>query len=295
MTDYPVIFPLGAALLYSVAALFIRKASLAGLRPMVQMAITSLAAAAFIIPYELATKPAGFPDQWYLPAISAVGFFLGQLCAVLTLRYGDSSIQTPLMGTKVLIVAVMVSIVFGRSLPPQIWTAAVLATLGVAVLSFSRASARAAHGRAIVAALCSATFFAISDITIAEFAPHMPDHAFVAASFVMVSLLMVPYVLITWRVYPDAFSEIRSGGVWIALGTLFFVVQFALMIAVLSRFGDAPRFNVLYSSRGLWSAILLIVVNAAGAGHHMERAGGGVAVRRLVGAGLLTAAVALVL
>lgn len=293
MSDYPVLIPLIAGALYSVASLFIRKASLAGLRPMVQMAVTSLACVAFIVPFQMATRPGGLPDSWLFPAIYAVAFFLGQFFAVLTLRFGDSSIQTPLMGTKVLIVPVVVSILFRRALPPQLWTAAVLATVGVAVISAARGAMRGVQRRAILAALCSALFFAIADVIVAEFGPRMPDEAFAAAGFILVALLMIPYVAITRWIHPDAFAGLRAGGRWLALGTLFFTMQFALMITVLSRFGDAPRFNVLYSSRGLWSVVLLFSVNALGAGHHMERAGTGLVVRRLIGAGLLTAAVAL--
>ena len=79
----------------------------------------------------------------------------------------------------------------------------------------------------------------------------------------------------------------------LAGGAAFIALQALLLVSTLAMFGDATAVNVIYSTRGLWSVLVVWWL-----GHwfgNRERANGAAAFRaRLLGAGCRCAAVVLV-
>ena len=77
-------------------------------------------------------------SYWIWPLIGGVGFFLGQVFTVLAVRVGDVSVQTPLMGIKVLFVAAFSFMLDPAPIPIEAWLAAGLAAVVVFLISRSR-------------------------------------------------------------------------------------------------------------------------------------------------------------
>ena len=74
----------------------------------------------------------------YKPLAAAVTFFVGQLFTFAALRKGDVSVATPLLGAKVIFVALLNSIVFGESVGLKWWMAAFICTAGIFLVTGSQ-------------------------------------------------------------------------------------------------------------------------------------------------------------
>ncbi len=300
--------PLLAGLLYTFASFYIRRALRGGINMALQFSVTNLASALVVGGVALVLSGGTLVFHSFWPFLNAAFFLIGQILVILALRTGDSSIQTPLMGMKVLFVPAIVALVFAEPVPPQIWIAAVLATAAVFLIGFRRGDAKSFDLLPILATIGSTLFFAASDSVIAEMSGPLGNAAFLASLLILVALFSVPVGIgglvvqvrqargvgaagragraAQDRPVPGG-EEVRS----LLLGSLFMAVQFALFVSVLSLFSEAPQANILYATRGLWSIALLFVLNRLGQGHHMEHAGTGTIVQRFVGAGLLFVAV----
>jgi hypothetical protein len=79
----------------------------------------------------------------------------------------------------------------------------------------------------------------------------------------------------------------------LALGVGLLALQSLILISAIGYFSDAAGLNVVYSSRGVWSVLVVWLV-----GHwfsvHERIHSGGLLARRLVAASLIAGAVALV-
>jgi drug/metabolite transporter (DMT)-like permease len=285
--------PLIAALIYTITSFLIRRALRGGINIALQFAVTNIftvlivgVAALFLSEGKLVL------NSWW-PAVTIVLFLSGQLLVMTALRLGDSSIQTPLMGVKVLFAPIVVAIGFTDVVPREIWIAAVLATVAVFLIGFRRDTARAFQALPVAATIGSAVIFATSDTIIAEMSGPLGNAAFLATLLLGVGILSVP-VGVGGLIAQLRAGASRPGGPAVRAligGSVLMGVQFALFVTALSLFSNSPRTNVLYSTRGLWSVALLYLLNRAGQGHHMEQAPMGVIARRFVGAALLVAAV----
>jgi uncharacterized membrane protein len=298
----PVLVPLLAAVIYAAATFFVRSALRRGINVAFQYGVTNVVMAVVVGggAFVLAGGRLILDSPW--PFVTAVLFLVGQLLIVAALRTGDSSIQTPLMGLKVLFVPVVVALGFGEAVELQIWAAAALSTVAVFLIGFRRDQGGAFHALPVLATVASTIFFAGSDVIIAELSGELGNAEFMASLLMTVGLLSVPIGIVGGiaqrrggglaggrapRPAPPSRTAVRA----LLLGSLFMALQFAMFATVLSVFSEAPRSNVLYSTRGLWSVALLFVLNRAGHGHHMEHAPQAVIVRRFVGAALLVVAV----
>jgi len=303
-----VIVPLVAAVVYAAATFFIRSALQRGVNVALQYGVTNVVMAVVVGGGAFALAGGGLVLDSAWPFVAAVLFLVGQLLIVAALRTGDSSIQTPLMGLKVLFVPMVVALGFGQTVDPRIWAAAGLSTVAVFLIGFRRDSSGSFHAVPVLATAASTVLFAGSDVIVAEISGQLGNAAFIASLLFGVGLLSIPIGVVGAAAQRRAGSAAArvpavpsavSAGLRISpaalrallLGSLFMALQFAMFAAVLSVFSEAPRSNVLYSTRGLWSVGLLLVLNRAGHGHHMEHAPAGVILRRFVGAALLVVAV----
>ena len=80
---------------------------------------------------------------------------------------------------------------------------------------------------------------------------------------------------------------------WLLLGSLVIAATNAGILSVLGHWGDATAVNIVFSSRGLWSVVL---VRLAGSyfGNSEGKLGAAVLGRRLLGAALMVVAIVLV-
>jgi hypothetical protein len=141
-------------------------------------------------------------------------------------------------------------------------------------------------------AALAAACFAVADVLVQRFAPIWGVGRFLPAMFGWVaifSLGLPPF-------FDAPLSRLpRETWRWLAPGALLLAAQAAGMAYTLGTHGRATAANVLYGTRGLWS-VLAVGLLGAWLGSAEERAlPASLLRRRLLGAGLMLAAVALVL
>jgi hypothetical protein len=81
---------------------------------------------------------------------------------------------------------------------------------------------------------------------------------------------------------------------WIIAGSVIIVGQFFILNWTIATYQDPTAINIVYSSRGVWSVLLVWFVGSL-FGNTEKSLGGGVIARRAVGAILLLLAISLVL
>ncbi|MGZ0654647.1 EamA family transporter [Coraliomargarita sp. W4R53] len=188
-------------------------------------------------------------DQWRYPVFTGLLFFLGQVFTFTAIRFGDVSLQTPVMGTKA-VFAVLIAVLLGTevvSLPMA--AAALVSMLGIALLGFSGDGVERV-GRTLCLALLSSLFFAGSDTMVGYYASDfgVPMYLFLMILVnALLSCLLVPFFREPIRQMP------QSAWPWIIVASLIMGGQALLLSYTLGRFQHVAAINVIYSTRGLWS------------------------------------------
>lgn len=286
----PVLLPLLAALVYVVGALLAkRSAELGGgvWRTAFISNLVSAALFALLLPF----GGTFHGDLLWQPALVAVFYLLGQLLNFLALQHGDVSVATPVMGLKIIFVAVFTTLLLASGVSLKLWAAAGLSSLAIALLNRTDGAPRHHVGRTILCAGGSATMFAIFDVLVQKWAPawglgrFLPVMLGFAALF---SFLFVPFFHAPLREVP------RAAWPWLLGACLFIGLQSLIFVSTLARFGGATTANVLYSSRGLWSVVAVWAVGHW-FGNREQQLGARVLRWRLAGAGLMLVAIVLVL
>ncbi len=186
------------------------------------------------------------------PILTGVLFFLGQLFTFAAIRYGDVSLQTPIMGAKAVFV-VFIAVLFGtETITLPLAFAAFASMFAVACLGFSGGGAHRV-GLTISLALLSALFFAGSDVMMGHY-----GRAFGAAHFMFIAMLvnaalsfcLLPFFKSPLRVIP------KVAWPWLLLASLLMAGQALLLNYTLVRYQSVAEVNVIYSMRGLWAVLI---------------------------------------
>ncbi|MEM0966149.1 MAG: DMT family transporter [Verrucomicrobiota bacterium] len=255
-----ILLPLLAGFLYALSSLFLKKAFQDGVGLMRVLFVSNIMMGFMIIgllPLE------GEPIQWgnlHLPLIGGLFFFLGQVFTFVAIRVGDVSIVTPTMGTKVILVAVYGSLFFGRELSMMGWVAVVLAGGAVVLLGITPDSegSRASVWKAIGWAFVSCSFFSMSDNLVSEWSPAFGRPAFLVITFLTVavmSVVLIPFFSAPLRAIPV------SAWKWLGLGGFLLAFQ-ALLLGLALVVENPIVVNTIYSSRGLWAVILVVLIGS---------------------------------
>ena len=295
--------PLFAAFLYSLSTLFTRRALQGGMPVSAQLAAQNYFSVGIVGVTAYVASGGVLVENWSWPLVGACFFLTGQLLVVLALRVGDSSIQTPIMGLKVLFVSAVVAVGFGETVSLETWVAAALAAGAVFLIGYRPERKGSYQSAPVLAAVGATMVFAGSDSILAEVSGELGRASFLASLLLVLAVLSLPILAMGVRDTAAAamrplaagrgMQRLQPGAVRdLVIGSTFMAVQFGLFASVLMVYSHAPSANVLFNTRGLWSVVFLWVLNRAGHGHHMEHASGGLIARRFVGAALLVAAVA---
>jgi drug/metabolite transporter (DMT)-like permease len=282
------LLPFAASLLYVFGAIYLKDASSRGVGVWRTTVVTNLI---FSIIFSCLWLLGGrLPEfaAWIQPATAAALFLAGQVFALIALQRGDVSVATPVMGLKVVLVAIFVTIIIGDRVPAVVWIAAALSSVGVIFLS-RRGEGPQGGGTvpALIYGALAAAAFALFDVLVQKWSPAWGAGRFLPVMMGFVGLYSI--VLLAVR------REPVPAGAWrpLFLGGLFVAVQGAMFISSLALFARATTINVVYSARGLWSVVLVWAV-----GHwfgNRERDQGTAVLRsRLLGAALLLGAIVLV-
>lgn len=283
--------PLTAAIAYALSALYLKQATIEGGGLWRITFLVNWGQAVCLLPFFLLGHGSFNAQELWHVLITSFVFFVGQLCVFAGMRYGDVSIVTPVMGVKVIFVAATVTL-FAQQKLPVLWWVAAAVSAGAAVLL---AGGRQGNGRrvwpGIAGGLSAALAFSTVDVLYQQWAGGLGVWRFSASvalamgfwSFMLIPLLEGVY----WDLPPAAKRAFIPG----LLAT---IAQVLLMAYCVVELKGAAWANLLYSSRGLWSIVLVWVAGTA-FGNSEREAGRNVMAWRLAGAGLMLAAITIVL
>jgi drug/metabolite transporter (DMT)-like permease len=227
-------------------------------------------------------------ETWPSAAVVGLLFVLGQLFTYLAFQKGDVSVAAPVMGIKVLLVAVLRSSMTGDAIPGRVWIAAALATVGIVLVQGSGGVNRSAsRWRTILLAGLAALSLSLFDVLLQSWGTNQDCPSFLSLVFVSTAILSLGFL--PWCDRPKKLVRIRAMK-WMLAGTLLMGLQAMSMTFVLSTFGDAVRVNIVYALRGMWGVVLAWLL-ARWIGGNEGGLGRRVMLPRLLGAVLLTTAV----
>ena len=229
-------------------------------------------------------------DLWWQPLTAGTIFVVGQGLTFLSLDRGDVSVATPVLGLKIILVAMVLTLLGGEHHPGRLWLAACLATAGVALLN--RRPAAGAHqavGRTVLTAGSAAACYAVFDVLIQRWSPHWGVGRFLPLALGWSGLLSCLFIT---RFRAPLSAVPRPAWPWLIGGSLLLAGQSVLFVSTLARWGHAASSNVIYSSRGLWSVALVWLLGRWVKSR--EQAHGRLLAWRLAGAALMMSAIALV-
>jgi drug/metabolite transporter (DMT)-like permease len=284
------LFPLASSLLYVAAALSLRRAAEARVGVWRSTFVMNVVAAVCFLPMLLGPVGHGPTPAWQALVVGAL-FVGGQALTMLALNRGDVSVATPVVGTKVVFVAIFVTLLVGDPLPIDYWVSAGMSAAGIALLSLGGRGVRpAGHrhvGLTIAASLGAATCYALFDVLVRKWTPAWGVGRFLPAimgTSAALSVLLAP-------AFEGRLRDIPVGGRRpLMLGSVFLGLQALLLVATLGLCPDTTRINVVYNSRGLWSVVAVWLVGHWW-GNTERHAGRGVMVRRVAGAAMLLGAI----
>ncbi|MGH8047139.1 MAG: EamA family transporter [Chthoniobacterales bacterium] len=282
--------PATSAFLYVLAALFIKKAITAGCRQgHVNIVVNLLPAVVFQLLW-LRADGVNWSHAW-MPAVTALTFFLGQIFTFLALRNGEVSVTTPLLGTKVVFTAVLGAMLLGQALTLRWWLGALACSLGVMLVTGAtlRSLLPRLRRRDAMFSLGAAAAFGLTDVLVQHWTHFLGVPAFVALMFGITGVIVLVVFL------PGAGRAMPRAGIAPLLsGTGLYTLQIFGMAVALGLHESATAVNIVYGSRAVWSVALAWMLARL---LHAEEARDprDVMLRRLAGALLIFGAVLAVL
>ncbi len=283
--------PMAAAFLYAIGAMGAKAARQRGLDTiritLVANWVTALIFVGFLRPAEGLIS-----DPWWPPVALAALFIAGQGLTFLALSRGDVSLATPLMGTKVVMVALLLATVFSQPVALNTWIGAIIAVAGIVALQASSRGGHFSHKvLTFFSALGAAACFACFDSMVQVWS-NRPGVGY--ARLVPVGIILgavaftaiLPLAAGTWR------SATQGAYGFLAIGTGLIGLQSLILITAISRSSDAAGCNIVYGSRGMWS-VALIYLGGRHFGNSERHAGGAMLIWRLIGSALILVAIVL--
>jgi drug/metabolite transporter (DMT)-like permease len=253
------LFPLISSILFVFGAMFAKQTAVRGTSPYTNTALSNCCLALFWTLFGF-VRGISLPWDALGPAVLiGFAFVIGQLCTYLAFQFGDVSLATPIFGVKIIIVAMLSSLLADHGISFQIWVAAVLAALGIAVIQAGSGSSRATPLTArravltIILAVLAASALSLFDIGLQACGKKHGAEGFLTLMFCCMGAISCS--LLPWANSP---AELRRMGVTrpLVFATLLMAAQAVSISYALGQFGDATRVNIVYSLRGLWSVSL---------------------------------------
>lgn len=303
---FHLILPLVAAIIYVVSALLLKRSSDLGGEVWHSTRTINYTQAVLALPLWLLGGTIPSFSLWWQPPIAGLLFFAGQVFTLLALTTGDVSVATPVLGVKILLVALLSVVLIGDPIGARLWTAAALSSLAIALLNLSPGQSHRRVGMTIFLAALGAAAYASLDVLVQKFSPVWGTGRILPLAMACGALysLSLPKSVRTAEVrsadlkvsphVSPASGQVGPYKPWLFAGAVGFASQGLMFMCAVSIYKQVTSANVLYSSRGLWS-----VVGVWAIGHWFtnreQHLGARVLVWRLIGAVLLMAAIVLVL
>ena len=287
------LIPLACAFVYVLAALTIKRAGAFGVGVWRTSFVANWAMALVFLPAWLVFGGDVRPllDYWQ-PALTGLFFLGGQVFIFLALSRGDVSVTTPVMGTKVVLVALFASLLRVGDVPLQWWIGAGLSAAAVALLHAGERHGERRHvGATVALATASAASYGLGDVLMQKWVPAWGAANFFPAMFGLVALYSFAFV-------PFFSAPLRALAApawrWVGAGAALMAVNNAGIVLTIGVWGGATAVNIVYSARGLLSVVLVWAIGHwfANTEQHLDPR---VLRFRLIGAALMVAAIVLVL
>lgn len=286
------LLPLACGLFYVLSMLCLKRADELGVGLWRTTFLANWGCTLAFVPWWLHDGFAPVPwTLYWQPAVSGLIFLVAQVCMFLAITRGDVSVAAPVMGVKVILVALFSSLLFAEGVPLKWWIGAGLSTVAVGLLNLGGGGRHRRVGQTVLLTLLSATLYSLNDVLIQQWGRVW------GAGFFM------PPLFLAVGIYSFGLLAFAQGGLreiaapawrWVVPGAFFNALTNGGIVISLATWGNATAVNIAYSARGLFSVLVVWL-----AGHwfaNTERhAGRGVLVSRLIGALAILAAIALVL
>ena len=284
------ILPLASAVVYVFGALLLKRASDLGADIWQTARLTNCFTALASLFLFLLGGTIPEPSLWWQPPVAAVLFFGGQIFTLLALTGGDVSVATPVLGLKILLVAILAAVLIGDPIGTRLWAAAALSSAAIALLNVSRGHAHAHVVKTIVLAALGATSYACFDVLVQKWSAPWGTGRFlpIVMTSAAVYSVALPRAGVDYAAGPPRYKPYLTGG------AALFSVQGLMFITSISLYRHATVANVLYSSRGLWSVLGVWAIGHWFANRE-QHLGANVLFWRFIGAMLMMAALLMVL
>ena len=134
--EFPVylLLPFASSIIYAFSAVIFKKVLDAGVNAWFINFLSNVATCALALPLLFADPMPLGAMPLARPLIAGAIFMVGQMASVLALKQGDVSVATPLLGMKVLLVALFTVIVLHQPVSPGLWAPAFMATFAFVLL-----------------------------------------------------------------------------------------------------------------------------------------------------------------
>jgi drug/metabolite transporter (DMT)-like permease len=287
-----VVYPLIAATLFAFAALALKRASHLGVAVWHTAFISNgMGALCYSVLWFWGGEPVDWDLLWQ-PALLGLCLFCGMALQFTALEHGDVSVTVPVLGLKVLIVALLTPLMLGESVRIGLWIAAFLSVLGITLLNW-RTNEKSARSiwPALLAGGGASCCFGIFDIYVQKWSPLWGAGHLLPLVFGMNALLSG----LCWFGFPRPLNSLsRSAWSWLLTGGLLLGMQSIFFVGCVAVYGGATSANIVYSARGLISVLLIWTI-----GHWFSNQEQSLGVRvlgcRLLGAVIMLAAIVLVI
>lgn len=281
------LLPLFAAIFYAFGSITLKRALRDGVGMRQLFHFSNIVLGLMFLPLLLHGAGSAHWTEIWRPLLMGTIFFAGNWLTFLAIRRGDVSLVTPLMGTKVVFVALGVVLLTGRSPSVVLWGAAALTTISIFVMGLTDIKMGNRLLFTIITALSSAAIFAFSDVMVSAWAAKFGALPFLAIGCGTVGLWSA--VIWFFQGRPDFFP--RGDGATAAWwGAVLIAIQAMILSFALAFFDDATGLNIVYTSRGLW-VIALVMAFGAALGNNEHRDSGRAFLWRVLGTVLLTIAI----
>lgn len=286
------LIPLICAWVYVLGALAVKRAGELGVGVWRTSFLSNWTIALIFVPVWFWQHGRIFPaiDYWQ-PLLTATLFIVGQVLTFFALSRGDVSIVTPVLGTKVILVALFSSMLRIGHVPLKWWLGAACSTLAILLLHLSAGKNRRSVLAPAMFAFCSAAAFGLNDVLLQKWIPVWGIGSFFPPMFLMVAVISFGFV----PFFSAPLGRLNgSMWRWVGPGVVLMGLNNGGIVFAIGLMGSATAVNILYSSRGLFSVAAVWLI-----GHwfHSEEKNLELSVLRwrLLGAGLMGAAIVLVL
>ena len=285
------LLPLASAVIYPFASVFLKRAIGEGCGLLRTAFVSNMVLfLVFICALPFNEKP---PEWNYVgwPLVAGLCFFGGQVFTFVAIRSGDVSIQSPLMGVKVIFVALFSFILKPEEVPGLIWVGSILAAAAIFLLGGASFKSFRDNSKTVFWSLLACACFGGSDTLAgyksAEFGP-IPFIVTMVLVVAVLSSFMVPFFSSPLKSCP------RKAIGFAALGGLAIGIQGLILNLSLAFLGQATAMNIIYSTRALWGVLIVWILGALLGNNEAALHGHKIMFKRFAGALLLSISVIMV-